>query len=127
MPQKEIIYKELGFKINGILFEIHNSLGRFCRERQYGDALEKIFVREKISYEREKELPIKEIDNRRTNVVDFTVDGKLLIDLKVKSLVTKDDYYQMQRYLQASGFKLGLIVNFRNVHLRPIRVIRHNS
>ncbi len=29
--------------------------------------------------------------------------------------------------LNASGYKLGLIVNFRNRYLKPIRVIRANS
>ncbi len=127
MPQKEIIYKELSFKINGLLFDIHNKLGRLCREKQYGDAFEKVLKEEGVVFEREKEIPMSGIDNRRTNIVDFIVDGRLLIDLKAKSIVTKDDYYQMQKYLQAGSYKLGLIVNFRNLHLRPLRVVRHNS
>jgi GxxExxY protein len=123
----EIIHKEFSYQINGLLFEIHNKLGRFCREKQYGDALEKALKQNGIKFEREKELPLAEIDNQRTNIVDFIVDGRLLIDLKAKPMVTKDDYYQMQKYLQASGYKLGLIVNFRNIHLRPMRIVRHNS
>jgi GxxExxY protein len=51
------------------------------------------------------------------------INNTLLVDLKAKSIVTKDDYYQMNRYLQASGLKLGLIVNFRNRYLKPIRVV----
>lgn len=127
LHKKEIIYRELSFRINGLLFDVHNKLGRLCREKQYGDALEKALEKEGISFVREKEIPMDGIDNRRTNIVDFIVDGKLLIDLKAKPIVTKDDYYQMQKYLQASGCKLGLIVNFRNLHLRPLRIVRHNS
>ena len=35
-----------------------------------------------------------------------------------------EDYYQLQRYLQISNIKLGLLVNFRNQYLKPIRVIK---
>ncbi len=72
-------------------------------------------------------MPVEGIDNRFTNVVDFVINKRLLVDLKAKSIVTKDDYYQMNRYLGAGEFKLGLIVNFRNKYLKPIRVIRSNS
>ena len=122
-----IVHKELSYLINGLLFSVHNKLGRFCREKQYGDALEKLLREQSVSFEREKSLPIVEIDNQFTNKVDFAINSQLLIDLKAKPVVTKEDYYQMQKYLQASGYNLGLIVNFRNKYLKPIRVIRHNS
>ena len=123
----EILHKELSYKIAGLLFKIHLELGRYCREKQYGDALEKLLKKENIDFEREKELPIDIIDNQCANRVDFTVDNKILLDLKAKPLVLKEDYYQMQRYLQASNYKLGLIVNFKNRYLKPIRIIRLNS
>jgi len=124
---EKIIEKELSYRINGLLFEVHNKLDRFCREKQYSDYFEKLLINEGIDYEREKKLPISEIDNQFTNIVDFAINKRLLVDLKAKSIVTKDDYYQMNRYLDASGFKIGLIVNFRNKYLKPIRVIRSNS
>jgi GxxExxY protein len=124
---EKIIYKELSYLITGILFEIHNKLGRFCREKQYGDILETFLNDRNISYEREKEIPVDKIDNQFTNRVDFVINNQLLIDLKAKDIITKEDYYQMNRYLDASGMKLGFIVNFRNKYLKPIRVIRANS
>ena len=123
----KIIHKELSYQITGMLFEIHNELDRFCREKQYGDLLESLLVERGVKFKREYPLPIEAIDNQRTNVVDFEIEGKILLDLKAKSVITKEDYYQMNRYLQACGYKLGLIVNFRNKYLKPIRVIRANS
>ncbi len=123
----EIIYKELSYIISGLLFKVHNNLGRYCREKQYGDALEKLFKEKNVNFEREKELPMEMIDNRYTNKVDFTIDNKILVDLKAKPLILKEDYYQMQKYLQASNYKLGLIVNFRNRYLKPVRVVRLDS
>ena len=51
-PEK-IVYKELSYKLTGLFFEVHNTLNRFGRERQYGDLLETILKREKIPHERE--------------------------------------------------------------------------
>jgi len=123
----KIIHKELSYIINGILFKVHNKLGRFCREKQYGDLFESLLKEFQLVYEREKELPVNKIENQFTNKVDFVINSEILIDLKAKSIVTKEDYYQMNRYLEASSMKLGLIVNFRNKYLKPIRVIRSNS
>ncbi|MBI1975317.1 MAG: GxxExxY protein [Parcubacteria group bacterium] len=123
----EIIHKELSFEINGLLFNTHNELGRFCREKQYADFFEGLLKRTGIRYIREKALSVNGVQNVYTNKVDFVIEDKILIDFKAKPLVTKEDYYQINRYLEASGLKLGLIVNFRNRYLKPIRVIRANS
>ena len=125
--EEKIIHKELSYKITGLFFRIHTELGRYCREKQYGDALEKLLRTENIGFEREKELPVDAIDNQFTNKVDFIIDDKILLELKAKPIVQKEDYYQIQKYLQASGHKLGLMVNFRNKYLKPIRIIRINS
>ncbi|SRR3989344_1004373 len=123
----EIIFPELSYRITGLLFEVHNTLGRYAKEKQYGDAVKTLLEKGNISYEREKALPIEIIGNQRTNLADFVIEEKMLLELKAKDIVLKEDYFQIQRYLQAGNYKLGLIVNFRNKYLRPIRVIRANS
>lgn len=123
----EIIHKELSYLINGLLFKVHNELGRYCREKQYGDAFETLLKSENIDFEREKALPMEMIDNQSTNKADFIVRGEVVIEFKAKPIILKEDYYQTQKYLQASGHKLGLIVNFRNKYLKPIRIIRIDS
>ena len=123
----KIIYRELSYRLNGLFFKVHNKLDRFCREKQYGDLLESLLQEEGVKYQREKPLPIEQIENQRSNIADFLIEGKIMVDLKAKPFVTKEDYYQMQRYLQTGEYKLGLIVNFRNRYLKPIRIIRINS
>ena len=123
----KIIYRELSYCINGFCFKVHNTLGRYCKEKQYSDALECIFRENKVAFEREKALPVAIIDNNFTNKADFVIDDKIVIEVKARHIVTKDDYYQIQRYLKAGGYRLGMIINFRNKYLKPIRVIRVNS
>ncbi len=120
----KLLHPELSYKISGILFKVHNTLGRFCREIQYGDLLEIEFKNAGIIFEREKLLPIQEIGQEDTsNKVDFLIENKILLDLKAKKFITKEDYFQMQRYLKSSKLKLGLIVNFRNTYIKAQRVI----
>ena len=32
--KQELIYKDLSYEITGILFEVHNELGRYCNEKK---------------------------------------------------------------------------------------------
>ena len=123
----DILFPELSYKITGCLFSVHNTLGRYCKEKQYGDALESLFKKENLSYVREKSLSLPLVTNQRTNLADFIVEDKILIEIKAKPIILKEDYYQIQRYLQAGNYRLGLVINFRSKYLRPIRVIRPHS
>lgn len=118
---KNLIYPEFSYKITGILFKVHNKLGRYCKEKQYQDMIEEILRKENIKFEREKEIPISsEVSGNR---VDFVIDNKILLECKAKPIITKQDYYQILRYLKASNIRLGLLVNFRNSYLRPKRIL----
>ncbi len=124
MGRTELILPELSYQLNGLFFEVHNELGRFCREKQYADLFEKKLKLNGISYMREKELPIAiPAGAMGGNKVDFAIKGKVLVDFKAKPFITKADYYQMLRYLDAAKVKLGFIVNFRRKFLRPKRVL----
>jgi len=120
----ELVLPELSYQITGLLFKVHNEIGQFGREKQYGDLFEKLLQLDGMSFEREKSLPLENIDNKFTNIVDFDISNKLLVDLKAKPLITKEDFSQMKRYLDASGYELGLIVNFHQKYLKPVRIIR---
>jgi|SRR3989344_2082045 len=114
----KIIYGELSYKVNGICFAVHNEMGRFAKEKQYGDLVEEKLKESKLSYNREKRL------DDGHNIIDFVVEDKLILELKAKRLINKEDFYQLQRYLQMTSKKLGLMVNFRNRYIKPIMVVR---
>ncbi|MFA6294936.1 MAG: GxxExxY protein [Candidatus Paceibacterota bacterium] len=125
---EKIIQKELSYKICGLCFKTQNELGRFRSERTYADYIEKLLTINNIPFKREETVGsfIEEKVNRR-NIPDFIIDNKILLDLKAKDLVTRDDYHQMKRYLTASNLKLGLIVNFRQEHISLKRVLNPYS
>jgi len=113
----KLIYPELSYFINGICFATHNELGRFAREKQYCDLIENKLKEVKTSYKRELKLS-------SGNIIDFLIDDKIILEVKAKKLILKDDYYQLQRYLQRANKRLGLLVNFRNRYLKPWRVVK---
>lgn len=92
-----ILFSQLSYAITGLCFKTQNKLGRFCREKQYADFLETLLKEKKISHEREVNLNNSDIGG---NKADFLIDEKIIVDLKAKKFITKEDYNQMQRYLQ---------------------------
>lgn len=121
---KNILYPELSYIIYGLLYKVHNKLGRFRNEKQYADALEQLLKENGINYKRELALPQSFKGERaRRNVLDFIIEDKIILELKAKRLITKEDYYQTRRYLSSYKKKLGIIANFRQVSLAPKRVL----
>ena len=120
---KKVLFPELSYQIVGCLFEAHNKLGRFAREKQYGDYLETLFRNNNISFEREKALPIDKIKERFTNIADFDINKSVILEIKARPIIRKEDYEQMNRYLYVGKRSLGILVNFRNKYLKPIRII----
>ena len=100
------------------LFSTHNELGPYAREKQYGGCLERKLKERNIRFVRELRI------GESGNIIDFLVEGKIAVELKAKRSLTSEDYRQIQNYLQASGVELGLLVNFRQTAVKPIRVLR---
>ncbi len=124
----KLIFPELSYEITGILFKVHNELGRFLNEKQYGDFVERLLKEKNIEYEREKELPESfNGEQKGRNKVDFVIDNKIILELKSKRIIPREDYYQVKRYLETANFKLGLLVNFRDKYLKPKRILNSKS
>ncbi len=124
MRNEKPIHYALSYKVNGILFAVHNEHERFQSEKQYGDAIEGYLRLYGIPYEREVVLPKSfESELPGRNRVDFIIDGKIILEVKAKRVLERADYYQTKRYLIALGKKLALLINFRNRYLRPKRIL----
>ena len=73
---------------------------------------------------REYHLP-KSFDGeaKNRNIADFLVEGKIILEIKARATISREDYYQLRRYLSSSNCELGIIVNFRRRQLVPKRVL----
>lgn len=114
----KLIYPKLSYDVTGLCFAVHNELGPYAKEKQYGDLLEIKLKERNMVYEREYRIA------DTGNQVDFLIQNLIILELKAKRLLTKEDYFQTQRYLQESRIKLAFLVNFRNKYIKPVRIVR---
>lgn len=121
---EKIVYKELSYKINGLLFETHRELGVYRTEKQYSDYFEGLLNKNEIKHIREYRFEDVQYGKERTRCVcDFIIDNKIILEFKTKNYLTKEDYYQSKRYLVTLNLKLAVLVNFRQHRLAPKRVL----
>ena len=118
IKETKLLYPELSYCVTGICFSAHNELGPYAREKQYGDSIERFLTEKLVSFQRECAI------GSSGNILDFLIDGKIILEIKAKRILTRDDYEQAQRYLQEAGIRLALLVNFRNKYLKPVRVVK---
>jgi GxxExxY protein len=124
----KIIYAELSYAINGICFKTQNDLGRLYNEKQYCDKIEQHLKEAGLEYEREKVLPPSfEGENPGRNKLDFLIENKIILEVKAKRILSRTDYYQVQRYLQALNLKLGILVNFKDEAVKPKRILNSSG
>lgn len=119
-----LIYPELSYKLTGILYEINREHGILKNEKQYCDAIEAKLKNLNINYQREKESSSSfdgEISGR--NKADFIIEDKIILEVKAKPFITKNDYYQTLRYTEAFNKKLAILVNMRRYYIHPKRIV----
>lgn len=119
-----LINESLSDTIRGLLYDVHNELGRYNSERQFCDAIEQKFIERGISYIREYSPPVRFPGEKLgRNRVDFIIDDTILLEVKVVPSFTRDTYHQCQRYLTAGNKKLLLLVNFFYPKAHIVRVL----
>ena len=72
-------------------------------------------------------LPSFSGERKGRNRVDFVINEILIIELKTVYCLSKDDYFQCQRYLSTMDLDLALLVNFRPKNLLINRVLNHEK
>ena len=110
----DILFKTESYRIIGACMEVHNVLGAGFLEPVYQEALAYEFNLQNIPFEREKQLTIryKDIELEKMYSADFVCYDKIILELKALSALTSEHEAQVLNYLKATGYKLGILVNF---------------
>lgn len=94
---------------------IHRKLGPGLLESAYEKILAHELQREGFEVESQVLLPVEwdglSID--KAYRIDLLIERKVIIELKCVEQVSKVHFSQLLTYLKLSGFKLGLIINFK--------------
>jgi len=110
----ELIYKEESYAILGACFNVYKTMGCGFLESVYQECLEIEFEYQGIPFSSQKELKLTYRDKelKQTYRPDFICFDKIIIELKAISKLVKGHEAQVINYLNATGLKLGLLVNF---------------
>ena len=105
--------------------EVHRHLGCGFVEPIYQDALEIEFTLRGIPFQREDEVKVfykeKELDNKYKP--DFICFGEVIVELKALSALSGTEQLQVLNYPKATGFKVGLLLNFGSPSLEFDRYV----
>ena len=110
----DLIYEDLTYQIRGALFEVYKDKGCGFLEDVYQECLEIEFELQKIPFTAQPLLGLiyKGRTLRKQYVPDFICYEKIIIEVKSVKKLADEHRAQLQNYLKATGFKLGLLVNF---------------
>jgi GxxExxY protein len=103
-------------KIIGSAYKVHSELGPGFSEGIYHNALKIALEENELKYQTEKSYNIlfrgKYVGKLR---LDLIIEGKVVVEVKALTGNIPTVYeLQVLSYLKASGYKVGLLINFGN-------------
>jgi GxxExxY protein len=122
--QTNIIYPDLSYEIMGAIFEVHKELGPGFLESVYEKALVEELLRKGLKVETQKGINLIYNDKKiGLHRLDLVVEDKVVLELKTAERFSIHHKAQLTSYLKASGYKLGILVNFSKSKVEYQRVL----
>ena len=112
--------------VMGAVFEVSNRLGRGFLEKVYERALQVELNRRGMVVEQQVGLPVyykgKQVGDF---VADLMVEQQILVELKCVNALGNIHTAQCINYLQASGLKVCLLVNFQHPRIQWKKLVNN--
>jgi GxxExxY protein len=110
----DIIHAEESYKIIGACFEVYKEKGCGFLEAVFQECMQLELGMQGIPFEAQKIMPLsyKGVPMVQTYKADLICFGSVLVELKAVSELTDEHRAQVLNYLNATGLRLGLLVNF---------------
>ena len=110
---QNLLYEKESYLIRGACFTVYKTLWSAQKEVIYQRALAEELQILGLEVEREKRLPVKYRDKQvGVYTPDILVNQAIILELKAKPFLHKEDLQQFWYYLKNSGYKLGFLINF---------------
>lgn len=109
----KLLYERESYIIRGVAFDIYKKFRNRHKEKIYQEAYYIGIINKKLNVEKEKRVLVY-FDGKKvgTYVPDLVVEDKIMIELKVKPIITQEDIKQFWYYLKNSNYRVGFLVNF---------------
>lgn len=107
-------FKEESFQIRGVVFEVYREMGCGFLEGVYQECMERELTEKGIPFVAQADLRLEYKGTQLNQLYrpDFVCFGKIIVELKAAKELCNEHRAQVHNYLKASGYKLGLLVNF---------------
>ncbi|MBN2444454.1 MAG: GxxExxY protein [Spirochaetales bacterium] len=111
----DFLFKDETFTIRGAIFEVYKEIGPGFLESVYQECLEKEFLIQKIPFQRQVELKLsyKGEPLQQYFKADLICYNSIIIEVKAVKALDPIHKAQVMNYLNATGLRLGLLVNFK--------------
>ena len=121
---KDFLYEEESYAIRGACFEVWKQFKGMFKESVVDKALTIALEDKGLKVESQKRIDIY-FHGKKVGIYvpDKIVNDKILMELKSKEFVTKQDLETFWNYLKGSEYKLGFFVNFSPKRLEIKRVV----
>jgi GxxExxY protein len=121
---QELIHKELSEAIIGAAMKVLNTLKPGLDEKLYERALVIELRKRGHRVDQQKEFPVYyEGEHIGTLIPDLIVDDLVIADPKVVTAFNDTHTAQMLGYLNITGLKLALLLNFKHAKLDWKRIV----
>lgn len=110
----QLLFREECYAIVGAAMAVHNGPGATFLEAVYQEALEIELREQSIPFQSQVALPIvyKGHVLRKSCIADLICLGKIIVEIKAISQLSKADSSQAINYLAATGLRLAILINF---------------
>src|SRR5437870_4137796 len=117
------------FAVIGAAMEVHRHLGCGFLEAVYQEAMEPELAARGVPHRPWPELPVRYKGRVLKTVYkpDFVCYDAVIVELKALSQTGGPEEAQVINYLKATGFEVGLLLNFGTRSLQYRRFIRSTS
>ena len=104
---------ELTYKIHGAIFEVNRELGAGFLEKVYEKALLIELIQRGLKADNQVSIEAKYKNTIVGEyVADIVVENLIVLEIKAVEKLQKVHEAQLLNYLKATGFKIGLLINF---------------
>lgn len=108
-----LLHKKESFIIRGAAFDIYKQFRNNHKEKVYHNAYYLGLTYKSLSVEKNKRIEVFFNDKKvGVYVPDLIVNNSILIELKAKPRLTKEDEKQFWYYLKGTNYRLGFLINF---------------
>ena len=119
----EGLHSALTERIIGVAMEVHRELRNGLDEKLYENAMCIEFADHGIHFDQQKRFTV--IYKKRVigNLIpDLIIDNPVIVDAKVVDAFNDAHISQMLGYLNITGLKVGLLINFKHASIQIKRI-----